>query len=257
MSIRYEDPIFIGPTDCLLNIDNIIAFIRKYGGGLPVDRGEEIAQFIIDHLFPIFPIKQRVATYDLHVEGSITSTESYIGIDDNTQITIEMYIGGEIKLSNEAQFTLANVATLLTENGGHFMVWSKHGKAGSPQTEMDPTYGSNDWLLKFAKGTDPKDDANSAFRSLRGVLTHLHSLLRGLGFKRLFLVGLAYDVCVGLSAIDAANLGFEVYIIKQGTRAINIPPSGDYIGSIATIEAEFVRAGVHVIEDVKQLQRAA
>jgi len=252
-SLVFKGQIFIGPEDCLLNIDDVIAFIRKYGGGLPVDGGEEIAQFIIDKLFPIFPLAQRVATCDMHPIGQITCADSYIGVNPYEKITREMFVSGQIKLSEEAQFTLHDVHALLLTTLGSFTVWPKHGLAGTNQTRLDPTFDLEEWLFLFPKGMNPKDDANSAFISLLRSLTHLHAILKGLGFKRLFLVGLAYDVCAGLSAVDAADLGFEVYVIKQGTRSINIPPSDTYPGSIAVIEEEFKRAGVKVIEDVNQL----
>lgn len=255
--LYFRGNIEIGPTDCLLNVDDVIAFIRKYGGGLPVDGGEEIAQFIIDNLFPIFPLAQRVATCDMHPIGQITTADSYVGLKPFSKITMDMLMRGHITLSNEAQFSLADVHALLKELDGPLTVWPKHGLAGTNQVELDPTFNTKDWLFLFQKGTDPTDDANGAFVSLRGVLTHLCAILRGLGFKRLFIVGLAYDVCAGLTAIQGAVLGFEVFVIKQGTRAIDAPPSGDYIGSVAEIEAEFVVAGVKVIEDVNQLKRAA
>lgn len=255
-SLYVRGKIQIGPTDCLLNVDDVIAFIRKYGGGLPVDGGEEIAQFIIDKLFPIFPLAQRVATCDMHPIGQITIADSYVGLLPFDKVTIEMLERGELVLSEEAQFTLDDVKVLLKATGS-FTVWPKHGLAGTNQVELDPTFNVKDWLFLFQKGSSPKDDANGAFISLLGVLTHLCALLRGLGFKRLFIVGLAYDVCAGLTAIQGAILGFKVFVIKQGTRAINIPANGDYPGSVALIEAEFVRAGVKVIEDVEQLQLAA
>lgn len=59
---------------------------------------------------------------------------------------------------------------------------------------------------------------------------------------RVFLAGLAYDYCVGYSALDARRLGFEAVVIRDACRAIDLD------GSVARIEAEFDQAGVMVIE---------
>lgn len=46
--------------------------------------------------------------------------------------------------------------------------------------------------------------------------------LRSWGFKRIFVVGLAYTHCVGESAIAYASQGFEVYVVRDATRSV--PP---------------------------------
>jgi len=56
-----------------------------------------------------------------------------------------------------------------------------------------------------------------------------------------FLAGLAYDYCVGYSALDARRLGFEAIILRDACRAINLN------GSVARIESKFADAGVMLI----------
>jgi nicotinamidase/pyrazinamidase len=57
-----------------------------------------------------------------------------------------------------------------------------------------------------------------------------------------FFAGLAYDYCVGYSALDARKLGFPVVVFRDACRAI------DLNGSVARIEAEFASAGVTLAE---------
>jgi nicotinamidase/pyrazinamidase len=57
-----------------------------------------------------------------------------------------------------------------------------------------------------------------------------------------FLAGLAYDYCVGYSALDARRLGFEAIVLRDACRAI------DLNGSVAKIDAEFDRAGVGLLD---------
>jgi len=60
-----------------------------------------------------------------------------------------------------------------------------------------------------------------------------------------FLAGLAYDFCVGYSALDARRLGFEAIVLRDACRAI------DLNGSVENIEAEFARAGVALAESAE------
>jgi nicotinamidase/pyrazinamidase len=66
--------------------------------------------------------------------------------------------------------------------------------------------------------------------------------LKERGLSRIFLAGLAYDYCVGYSALDARQLGFEAVIVRDACRAIDLD------GSVATIESEFAKAGAALIE---------
>jgi nicotinamidase/pyrazinamidase len=56
---------------------------------------------------------------------------------------------------------------------------------------------------------------------------------------------------VGYSALDARRLGFPAVVLRDACRAI------DLNGSAAAMEAEFVKAGVAVIETAQILDLAA
>ena len=62
---------------------------------------------------------------------------------------------------------------------------------------------------------------------------------------RVFLAGLAYDYCVGYSALDARRLGLPAFVLRDACRAI------DLNGSVASMEAEFAKAGVAVIDSAE------
>ena len=44
--------------------------------------------------------------------------------------------------------------------------------------------------------------------------------LRGKGVTKLFVVGLAYDYCVGATAADGAKNGFKTYLVTDATRSV-------------------------------------
>lgn len=97
--------------------------------------------------------------------------------------------------------------------------------------------------LIVRKGFRSEIDSYSAFfENDRKTPTGLTGYLRERGFTRVFLAGLAYDYCVGYSALDARRLGFEVVVLKDACRAI------DLNGSVAAMEREFAAAGVSTID---------
>lgn len=71
--------------------------------------------------------------------------------------------------------------------------------------------------------------------------TRLGSLLETRGIRRVVVTGLALDVCVRATALDARRLGYDTILAADASRSVNRRP-GD--GSRAV--AEMVRAGVEV-----------
>jgi len=127
-------------------------------------------------------------------------------------------------------------------------LWPDHCVQGTPGAEFHPDLHLTRAELVLRKGFRPEIDSYSAFfENDRTTATGLGSYLRERGFTRVFLAGLAYDYCVGYSALDARRLGFEAVIVRDACRAI------DLNGSVALIEAEFDAAGVQRIESAQLL----
>lgn len=72
------------------------------------------------------------------------------------------------------------------------------------------------------KGTDIHIDSYSAFRDNSGDHeTELRSYLESEGITDVYVMGLATDYCVRLTADDSRKLGFNTYLIKDGSRGID------------------------------------
>ena len=71
------------------------------------------------------------------------------------------------------------------------------------------------------KGTGAFVDAYSAFAdNTKRLKSDLDSTLQGLGIETLYVVGIATDYCVYYSALDALELGYEVFVVEDATRGI-------------------------------------
>jgi nicotinamidase/pyrazinamidase len=122
-------------------------------------------------------------------------------------------------------------------------LWPDHCVQGSKGAEFHPALNLPQAELILRKGFRPQIDSYSAFfENDRTTPTGLAGYLRERNLPRIFLAGLAYDFCVGYSAIDARRQGFEAIIIRDACRAIGLN------GSVAAIEAAFAQAGVLLIE---------
>jgi nicotinamidase/pyrazinamidase len=126
---------------------------------------------------------------------------------------------------------------------GEQTLWPDHCVQGSPGAEFHPGLQLPQAELILRKGFRPQVDSYSAFfENDRKTPTGLDGYLRERKLKRVFLVGLAYDYCVGYSALDARYLGLDAFVLRDACRAIDPNRSGP------AIEAEFAKVEVKVIE---------
>ena len=80
----------------------------------------------------------------------------------------------------------------------------------------------------FRKGINPLVDSYSAFfDEARHRSTGLEQYWRDHQLNDLYFVGLATDYCVLYSVLDALDLGFQVTVIRDGCRGINLQPDDE------------------------------
>jgi nicotinamidase/pyrazinamidase len=71
------------------------------------------------------------------------------------------------------------------------------------------------------KGTDPNIDSYSGFYdNEHKKATGLHDYLKQKNIDSLVIAGLAADVCVRFTALDALELGYKTQVVKDATRAV-------------------------------------
>jgi nicotinamidase/pyrazinamidase len=122
-------------------------------------------------------------------------------------------------------------------------LWPDHCVQGSEGAEIHSGLKLTGAELILRKGFRREIDSYSAFfENDRETPTGLGGYLEERGLTRVFLAGLAYDFCVGYSALDARRLGLEAVILRDACRAIGLG------GSVVKIEREFDLAGVRVVE---------
>lgn len=122
---------------------------------------------------------------------------------------------------------------------GPQVLWPDHCVQGTPGAEFHPDLIWTKAELVIRKGFLPAIDSYSAFyENDRRTPTGLSGYLRTRGFQRLLLCGLATDFCVFYSAMDARREGFDVILVEDACRAIDLD------GSLAAAMRAMAEAGV-------------
>lgn len=133
---------------------------------------------------------------------------------------------------------------------GEQTLWPDHCVQGTFGAEFHEDLHKSGVVARAAaivrKGMNPEVDSYSSFfENDRTTPTGLTGLLNQLGVSRVFFVGLAYDFCVGYSALDAVSEGFGAVVVKDLTRGIGIPLKQGT--TIDAMERNFEDRGVSLV----------
>ncbi|HEY7537590.1 MAG TPA: bifunctional nicotinamidase/pyrazinamidase [Gaiellaceae bacterium] len=171
------------------------------GGALPVPEGDAIAE-AVNSLLERFPLV--VATRDWHPPGHGSFVDS--------DIDRSRWRG--------------------TDPPG---IWPVHCVQGTPGAELHPSLDAENVDVVLDKGQDLYSQGYSAFQD-----TELGELLRDAGVERLYVAGLATDYCVRQSVLDALERGFEVVVVEDAIRGVDVEP-GDSARAIEEMRAAGAR----------------
>jgi nicotinamidase/pyrazinamidase len=202
----------VSGDDALLVIDVQNDFCP--GGALAVAQGDQIVP-LVNRLARRF--RHVVLTQDWHPRGHVSFASSHPGRKPYETITLPY---------------------------GEQVLWPDHCVPGTPGAEFHPALDTRPASLIVRKGHDPAIDSYSAlYENDHRTSTGLAGYLRERGLRRLFLAGLATDFCVQYSALDARREGFDVHVIEDAVRGIDLQ------GSLARAWQAMEAAGVRRLRE--------
>ena len=200
-----------GATAALIVVDVQNCFVT--GGTLPVAKGEEVVP-VINKLAAAFA--NIVVTQDWHTPGHASFATSYPGKKPFETTTLKY---------------------------GTQVLWPDHCVQGTEDAALHKDLKLPTAQLIIRKGYNQGVDSYSAFEEAdRKTVTGLAGYLKARGIKTVYVTGLATDFCVGWTAIDARKAGFEVYVVEDACRAI------DLNGSLAAAWKQMAAKGVKRIQ---------
>jgi nicotinamidase/pyrazinamidase len=204
------DKIAVSGNDVLLVVDIQNDFCPT--GALAVPRGDDIVP-LVNRLAARFP--HVVLTQDWHPVGHHSFASSHPGRRPYDKIAVSY---------------------------GEQILWPDHCVQGTPGAEFHPRLQIPKAELVLRKGFRHDIDSYSAFyENDHRTPTGLVGYLRERGLDRVFIVGLALDFCVRYSAQDAHIEGFDVVVVEDACRGIDVD------GSIAATRRDFAALGVAMV----------
>jgi nicotinamidase/pyrazinamidase len=125
------------------------------------------------------------------------------------------------------------------ENGG---LWPAHCIEGTDGARFHEGIILTPFAVIISKAAEKNREAYSGFQG-----TDLEDRLRSLKVQDLIVTGLATDYCVKSTVLDALRLGFNVTVIEEAVRAVDLQP-GD--GQRAIDEMRRAGAAVVSLQDL-------
>ena len=200
----------ISDRDVLLVIDVQNDFCT--GGALAVPGGEKVVP-VVNRIGQKFA--NVVLTQDWHPDDHVSFAPNHVGRQPFQ--TIELDYGTQV-------------------------LWPTHcvqGTVGADfHREIDVTRASLVVRKGFRRGID---SYSALFENDKTTPTGLLGYLRERQLKTVFVAGLALDFCVRFSAEDARKAGFEVAVIEDACRGIDLD------GSVAATHRSFKDLGISVV----------
>jgi nicotinamidase/pyrazinamidase len=150
---------------------------------------------------------------------------------------------------NHGSFVGVEVDPDRWQGGDPPSIWPVHCVQGTEGAELHPSLDQARVDIVVDKGQDPLSQGYSGFQD-----TRLADVLRERGVERLFVAGLATDYCVKNTVLDARELGFDVTVVEDAVRGVEVAPgdSARAIEEMRAAGAEFAPAA-----EIKRRRAAA
>lgn len=134
------------------------------------------------------------------------------------------------------------------ERGGP---WPPHCVQQTRGAELHPDLKTDCISYYFRKASSPDKDDYSEFEGRDEQQRSLDDVLKVHSVKALFVVGLATDYCVLETVLDGIKHGYEVYLVTDAVRAVNVNPDD---GEKALVK--MAASGAHLITSDEVLNLA-
>ncbi len=137
-----------------------------------------------------------------------------------------------------------NVYGTIEVNGEDQILWPDHCVPGTAGAEFHSGLNLDHVNLILRKGLERDLDSYSAFfENDHETSTGLEYYLKGLGIRNVYIGGLARDVCVYFSCLDAVKTGFRCFLISDAAMPVDVPE-----GNAEKTLEDMKDKGVEIIE---------
>jgi nicotinamidase/pyrazinamidase len=188
----------------------------------------------------------KTALVVVDVQNDFADPDGNLYVNDGAAVV--PVINEQIAAAKEAGAHVVYTADWHPDTTPHFAkdggIWPVHCVKGTWGAEFHPDLVVDGPVVR--KGSNG-EDGYSGFtmkdpESEQTIPTELASLLRDWGVTTLVVTGLATDYCVKATALDGATEGFDVSLMRDAVRSVDLQP-GDGDRALEEVAA----AGCHLI----------
>ena len=211
--IKYVKDITISKEDALIIVDMQNDFMPS--GALPVEEGDQIITGV-NQIVKKFYINEAsiILTQDWHPKSHKSFASNHPGKNPGDEYQTE---------------TIGPV------------LWPDHCVQGTHGADFHNSLKILHTRAVIRKGMNPEIDSYSGFlENDKKTETGLSGLLKSLKIKRIFICGLALDYCCYFTAMDGIDFGFEVFLIVDLTKGIDLP-EGNISQTLANMKGKGVK----------------
>lgn len=136
-----------------------------------------------------------------------------------------------------------NIGDTITLYGEKQVLWPEHCIQGGEGAEFPPQLKTSEIDEVFYKGQNKRVDSYSGFfDNRREQDTGLGDYLKRNNVSDVYVAGLASDYCVKFTVLDALDLGFNVFVIADACRGVNLRK-----GDVGRAFEEMTEKGANII----------
>ena len=190
------------------------------GGSLTVPKGDDVV--------PVFNELRRTGKWDLIV------------------LTQDWHPTNHTSFAANHNETVFNVITL--DDGVQQVMWPTHCVQGTSGADFHPQLTIDHKTdIVVQKGTNPLVDSYSGFfDNNRKQQTELDQILKEHNITDVYIGGLALDVCVKFTALDAVSLGYNAYLLLDASRGLGEKQVEEAIEQLKQSGVQIIHNSAHV-----------
>lgn len=203
----------VRPVSALIVVDVQNDFISgnlSIAAGSAGQRGEEVVP-VINSLLTDVPFDVVVYTMDWHPSTHVSFAENVTSrkLHSSSKISIE-----QAKVYDTVVFEGPPVCEQ--------KLWPNHCLQDSWGAELHKDLTIAEDAIVIRKGQDPDIDSYSGFwDNLKASQTGMESHLQKHRVTDIFVCGIAYDVCVGSTVVDALDAGYRTVLVEDACRGLD------------------------------------
>jgi nicotinamidase-related amidase/Ca2+-binding EF-hand superfamily protein len=216
--ICYSDWILkiVNPVSVLVIVDVQNDFISGSLALRNAPAGQEGKDVIgpINKMLETIPFKHVFYTKDWHLEDHISFIEN-VG---------KWPLHNSSKIQDPKEAKVLDTVVFVGAEGQPVeqRLWPAHCIQKSWGSELDPDMKVVPNSREVFKGLQLQVDSYSAFLDNdKKSMTPLKMYIEEVGALDVYVCGLAYDICVGATAVDSLNLGFRTVVVADASRGVD------------------------------------